>query len=104
MAQVVPIQIVVDPEQVRQALEAAEHPDHPDDRLVRAGNIVSSAEIATALGVTRTRITTWISRRGTNGFPQPLRTFEGGQHCWDVHEIQRWYKAWTANHRYLERS
>jgi predicted DNA-binding transcriptional regulator AlpA len=101
MVHTVPIRIVVDPEQVRQALEAVKHPENPSNRLVRAGNIVSSAEIATTLGVTRTRVTTWISRRTSNGFPLPLRTFEGGQHCWDVDEVKQWYQAWTANHGYL---
>jgi predicted DNA-binding transcriptional regulator AlpA len=94
------IRVRVDPDQVRQALDEIFHPDDPDNRLVRAGDIVSTIELAAFLGVTRQRITTWISRRGKINFPEPLRAFEGGQYCWDVGEVQQWYTQWlgTRNH------
>ena len=53
------------------------------------------AEISTALGRSRTTISTWASRRATSKFPQPVQILQMGP-VYRMDEVQRWYDQHEA--------
>lgn len=50
------------------------------------------AEIADELGVPRTNISMWDSRRRTSGFPMPVARLAAGP-VYDMTEIRAWWAA-----------
>lgn len=54
--------------------------------------------IAKALGVTRTRVSMWISRRERIRSPEPVCTI-GGTNIYSIEEWKSWYAAWSGDLR-----
>lgn len=54
------------------------------------------AEIAEALGVARTTVSTsWADRRDRTGFPEPLTVLSMGP-VYDLNAVRAWYERWVS--------
>lgn len=55
-------------------------------------------EISQTLGVPTTNVTTWMSRRYQNGFPQPVKELAMGG-VYDLDAVKAWHDAFTNKPR-----
>lgn len=51
--------------------------------------LVGVSEIAKHFGVAKTNVTTWISRREKNGFPEPVVQLDMGG-VYDLADVEEW--------------
>ena len=63
---------------------------------VAPANLAGVKEIAEALETRTTNVTTWITRRATNGFPTPLRQLAMGG-VYDLEEVLAWRRGTTRS-------
>lgn len=60
------------------------------------GGLVGVAEIADVLGVPRTTVSMWASRRAASGFPAPIETLAMGP-VYSMSSVREWYDARKAS-------
>lgn len=66
--------------------------------LVDASKLGGVHEIHLHLGVPTTNVTTWMSRRYQNGFPDPVKELAMGG-VYDLDAVKVWYDAFTQRPR-----
>lgn len=64
--------------------------------LVEADDLAGVAEVATALGVSRTQVQTWDSRRARNGFPEPVARLACGP-IYALSAVLEWRAQYVPN-------
>jgi hypothetical protein len=58
---------------------------------VQCDNMVTAADIASRVGVSREAVRLWAtSRRGPGGFPKPALITTGGEKVWDWQQVTLW--------------
>lgn len=63
---------------------------------VKCDNMVTAADIATRVGVSREAVRLWATgQRGRGGFPVPLLITTGGEKVWDWQQVVPWLSEET---------